>query len=117
MPWVHTSFCDAGDYAYVGSTAVITAEPAVVHFGGFQPGQVLQQVVHIINTAPTATRVHVIPPDTTQFTVRLTIYGSCMQHEISLHGLELSLSSNPSVFNRKTGNTVHAPERFELKSV
>lgn len=61
--------CLAGKYEELGSTAVVAAEPAVVDFGGFQPGQLLQQVVCLTNISDAATRVQVIPPDTNEFKV------------------------------------------------
>ncbi|KAF6259574.1 hypothetical protein COO60DRAFT_995334 [Scenedesmus sp. NREL 46B-D3] len=63
--WPQTS----GTYEDVGHTAVIAAKPAVVHFGGFQPGATLTQVVRLCNISSSATRVHVVPPDSETFKV------------------------------------------------
>jgi hypothetical protein len=46
---------------------VIAAEPAVVHFGGFQPGVTLTQVVRLCNISNSSTRVHVVAPDSETF--------------------------------------------------
>jgi hypothetical protein len=57
----------SGTYEDVGQTAVIAAEPAVVHFGGFQPGVTVKQTVRLCNISSSATRVHVVPPDSDNF--------------------------------------------------
>lgn len=46
---------------------MIAAEPAVVHFGGFQPGVTITQIVRLCNISSNATRVHVVAPDSESF--------------------------------------------------
>lgn len=66
------SLCHAGAFDGVGSSTCITATPAVVHFGGFQPGSVHSQIVRLINTSSTAAiRAHVVPPESPFFKVRV----------------------------------------------
>jgi hypothetical protein len=69
----------SGTYEDVGQTAVIAAEPAVVHFGGFQPGATLKQIVRLCNISSSATRVHVVPPDSENFKAS-TVYCGFLQH-------------------------------------
>jgi hypothetical protein len=59
-----------GAFDNVGDAAGIAASPAVVHFGGFQPGAVHRQTVRLVNTSPDAAlRAHVMPPESPYFKV------------------------------------------------
>ena len=61
----------AGVYSKVGSTSVISADPAVVHYGGFELNRVFKQLLRIKNVSGSGTRIHVIPPTTPFFKVGL----------------------------------------------
>ncbi len=54
-------------YSKVGQTELLVADPAMVHFGGFQVGEVYKQTLRITNTFTAGTRVHIIPPTTPFF--------------------------------------------------
>ena len=57
------------DYSKIGSTLLLAADPAVVHFGGFQLDQVYKQTLRVRNISTTGTRVHIILPNTPFFKV------------------------------------------------
>lgn len=59
-----------GAYSTIGSNGALTANPAVIHFGGFEMGKSFKQVMRIINTSPVSRRLHIIPPSTPFFKVR-----------------------------------------------
>lgn len=54
----------------IGASATVAAEPAVVHFGGFEPHQVYTQTLLLKNICERATRVHIVPPETPYFRFR-----------------------------------------------
>ncbi len=56
-------------YSKVGSTGLLAADPAVVHFGGFTVGEVYTLTLRIRNTSTAGTRVHIVPPTTPFFKV------------------------------------------------
>lgn len=56
-------------YSKVGSTLLVSADPSVVHFGGFQLGQIHRQLLRIKNISGNGTRIHIIPPTTPFFKV------------------------------------------------
>ncbi len=58
-----------GVYSSIGTNGVLMADPAVIHFGGFEPGKAFRQVMRIVNTSPVSRRLHIIPPTTSFFKV------------------------------------------------
>lgn len=66
---LHDCVLFVGKYEEVGSTVAVAAEPPVVYFRGFQPGQLQKQLVCLTNISGAPTRVQVIPPDTNEFKV------------------------------------------------
>ena len=60
---------NAGVYNSIGANGFLTADPGMVHFGGFELGKVFRQVVRIVNTSPVSRRMHIIPPTTPHFKV------------------------------------------------
>ena len=54
----------------MGSTRILQADPAVMHFGGFELGRVYRQTLRIRNVRAGGTRIHIVPPSTPFFKVR-----------------------------------------------
>ena len=75
-----------GAYNSISSNGVLTAEPGVVHFGGFELGKVFKQVIRIVNTSPVSRRLHIILPTTPNFKVHhglrmMSMEGRCVDYE------------------------------------
>ncbi|XP_073408000.1 cilia- and flagella-associated protein 221 isoform X2 [Dendrobates tinctorius] len=56
-------------YMKLGSNGSFAAEPAVLHFGGFQIGRTLHQVLKLVNISADVSNVHIIPPQSKHFTI------------------------------------------------
>ncbi len=54
-------------FSKVAQNAVIQAQPSVLHFGGFEPGQKVKKVLRLVNVSTEVQRMHVIPPQTKFF--------------------------------------------------
>ncbi|KAJ9510217.1 hypothetical protein QJQ45_015701 [Haematococcus lacustris] len=54
-------------YSKIGTTRTLATDPAVVHFGGFQLGNVYKQTVHVRNISTNGARIHILPPSTPYF--------------------------------------------------
>lgn len=71
-------------YSKVGSTQILAVEPSVIHFSGFEVGQIMKQVVRIINKHGQGTRIHIVPPTTPFFKVSRIVFcrpGCCIPLE------------------------------------
>jgi hypothetical protein len=62
-------------FAQLGRCQGFEARPAVMHFGGFQTGQIHTQYLKILNISKSAKRLHIINPTTKEFTVRVEKRG------------------------------------------
>ncbi|XP_023787110.1 cilia- and flagella-associated protein 221 isoform X1 [Cyanistes caeruleus] len=49
---------------------VVQAEPAVLHYGGYEVGKHHQQMLKLINISTNAVNLHIIPPQTTYFQIK-----------------------------------------------
>ncbi|KAL2302144.1 hypothetical protein Nmel_009559 [Mimus melanotis] len=49
---------------------VVQAEPAVLHYGGYEVGKHHQQILKLINISTNAVNLHVIPPQTMYFQIK-----------------------------------------------
>ncbi|XP_073503665.1 cilia- and flagella-associated protein 221 [Phyllobates terribilis] len=56
-------------YMTLGSNVLFAAEPAVLHFGGFEIGRTLHQVLKLVNKSADVSNVHIIPPQSKHFTI------------------------------------------------
>ncbi|XP_077129518.1 cilia- and flagella-associated protein 221 isoform X1 [Ranitomeya variabilis] len=56
-------------YMKLGSNVLFAAEPAVLHFGGFEIGKTLHQVLKLVNISADVSNVHIIPPQSKHFTI------------------------------------------------
>lgn len=71
----HTSkfiFIPLEIYAKVQQNAAIKASPAVVHFEGIEVGKKFTAVVSLCNVAREVVRLHIIPPQTSAFSIKYT---------------------------------------------
>lgn len=59
-------------YAKVQQNASVKATPAVVHFEGLEVGKTVQKVISLCNVAREVVRLHIIPPQTSQFGIKYT---------------------------------------------
>ena len=59
-------------YAKVQQNAAIKATPAIVHFEGINVGKTVQRVISLCNVAREVVRLHIIPPQTQQFSIKYT---------------------------------------------
>ncbi|KAJ1618956.1 hypothetical protein T492DRAFT_891186 [Pavlovales sp. CCMP2436] len=57
-------------YEKVGNSGTVAADPPMLHFAGFEPGQMLTRAVRIITTASRPQRFHIHAPSTPFFTSR-----------------------------------------------
>lgn len=67
---------DGQQYAKLGKNAVLEIRPAVIHFGGYQVGQVHSQKVRVVNVSRESQRVHIMNPTTAHFKARNNKKGS-----------------------------------------
>lgn len=56
-------------YTQLGRNGSVEAEPAVLHFGGYEVGKCHRQVLKLINVSPDVSSVHIIPPQSKHFTI------------------------------------------------
>ncbi|KAI1237339.1 hypothetical protein IHE44_0014604 [Lamprotornis superbus] len=49
---------------------VVQAEPAVLHYGGYEVGKHHQQMLKLINISTNAVNLHIIPPQTMYFQIK-----------------------------------------------
>ena len=59
-------------YAKVQQNAAIKATPAVLNFDGIEVGKTVQKVISLCNVAREVVRLHIIPPQTSQFSIKYT---------------------------------------------
>eukprot|EP00002_Diphylleia_rotans_P028351 TRINITY_DN5721_c0_g2_i4.p1 TRINITY_DN5721_c0_g2~~TRINITY_DN5721_c0_g2_i4.p1 ORF type:complete len:871 (+),score=134.27 TRINITY_DN5721_c0_g2_i4:91-2703(+) len=60
-----------GEYKQLGRSGILEAQPAVVHFPGFQLQQQHEIVLRIVNAGSTRTRIQILPPtDQQHFSIR-----------------------------------------------
>lgn len=81
-------------YDKVGNSGTVAADPPMVHFSGFEPGQLLTKVVKIITSAARPQRFHLMPPTTPFFTMRCDkrgVIGPGMYEEVlvTFHAADL----------------------------
>lgn len=66
-------------YSRTGSTGLVTAEPAAVHFAGLQQDSgTVVQTLRLINTSGAPLRMHIIPPATPFFSMSVNKRGRVM---------------------------------------
>jgi hypothetical protein len=58
-------------YSKIGASQTLSTDPAVLHFGGFQLGQVYKQTLLVRNISTVGTRHHILPPTTPFFKVQM----------------------------------------------
>ncbi|XP_075685102.1 cilia- and flagella-associated protein 221 isoform X1 [Rhinoderma darwinii] len=56
-------------YRQLGSNVSVAADPGILHFGGFEIGRRLHQVLKLVNISCEVSNVHIIPPQSPHFTV------------------------------------------------
>ena len=59
-------------YSTLGSNGILTVSPAVLHFAGFEVGQVRRLKLNIINSSADVQRMHILPPQTKYFRIQYT---------------------------------------------
>ena len=59
-------------YTKVQQNAAIKATPAIVHFEGMEVGKTQKVVVSLCNVAREVVRIHIIPPQTKEFSIKYT---------------------------------------------
>uniref|UniRef100_A0A8C0F9L8 Cep192-like domain-containing protein n=1 Tax=Bubo bubo TaxID=30461 RepID=A0A8C0F9L8_BUBBB len=57
-------------YSELQRSKVIQAEPAVLHYGGYEVGKHHQQTLKLINISGDITNLHIIPPQTKYFQIK-----------------------------------------------
>ncbi|KAK3249974.1 hypothetical protein CYMTET_40624 [Cymbomonas tetramitiformis] len=57
------------DYIKTGHNHLFRITPSIVHFGGYEVGNVHRQTLHICNVSNRSTRLHIIPPNTPFFKI------------------------------------------------
>jgi len=67
---------DGQEYAKLGKNNVLEVRPAVIHFGGYQVGQVHTQKVRVVNVSRESQRVHIMNPTTAHFKARMNKKGN-----------------------------------------
>jgi hypothetical protein len=63
-------------YETVGDTGTIAADPPMLHFSGFEPGQTITKAVRLITTSSRPQRYHIHAPSTPFFSTRCEKRGS-----------------------------------------
>ncbi|KAM3910134.1 LOW QUALITY PROTEIN: cilia- and flagella-associated protein 221 [Leptodactylus fuscus] len=56
-------------YMKLGSNVSVAADPGILHFGGFEIGRSLHQVLRLVNVSADVSSVHIIPPQSGHFTI------------------------------------------------
>jgi len=59
-------------YSTLGSNGILTVSPTVLHFAGFEVGQVRRLKLNIINSSADVQRMHILPPQTKYFRIQYT---------------------------------------------
>ncbi|RXM33978.1 Cilia- and flagella-associated protein 221 [Acipenser ruthenus] len=57
-------------YAKLQKNSAIEAEPAVLHFGGFELGKSYQQVLNLVNISSDVINIHILPTQTKYFQIK-----------------------------------------------
>ncbi|XP_037253728.1 cilia- and flagella-associated protein 221 isoform X1 [Falco rusticolus] len=57
-------------YSELQKSKVIQAEPAVLHYGGYEVGKCHRQILKLINISGDVTNLHIIPPQTKYFQIK-----------------------------------------------
>ncbi|NWI79746.1 PCDP1 protein, partial [Dryoscopus gambensis] len=57
-------------YSELQRSRVVQAEPAVLHYGGYEVGKHHQQMLRLINISTSALNLHIIPPQTMYFRIK-----------------------------------------------
>ncbi|XP_067929901.1 cilia- and flagella-associated protein 221-like [Watersipora subatra] len=59
-------------YAKVQQNAAVKATPSVLNFEGIEVGKTVHKVISLCNVAREVVRLHIIPPQTSQFSIKYT---------------------------------------------
>ncbi|KFQ11536.1 Primary ciliary dyskinesia protein 1, partial [Leptosomus discolor] len=59
-------------YSELERSKVVQAEPAVLHYGGYEVGKHHQQTLKLINISGDVINLHIIPPQTKYFQIKYT---------------------------------------------
>ncbi|KFO62643.1 Primary ciliary dyskinesia protein 1, partial [Corvus brachyrhynchos] len=57
-------------YSELQRSRFVQAEPAVLHYGGYEVGKHHQQMLKLINISTNALNLHIIPPQTMYFQIK-----------------------------------------------
>mmetsp|Transcript_18802 Transcript_18802/g.24219 ORF Transcript_18802/g.24219 Transcript_18802/m.24219 type:complete len:1082 (-) Transcript_18802:17-3262(-) len=63
------------NYSMLGRNKIVQASPAIVHFDGYTLKECHTQQVSVINISASSKRIHILPPSTTNFKIRMSKRG------------------------------------------
>eukprot|EP00741_Cyanophora_paradoxa_P023818 tig00021623_g23007.t1 len=66
---------DNNVFAKLGKTAIIEANPAMMHFAGYQVGQTHTQTLRVVNMSGSSRRLVILPPSTPFFRINVNKKG------------------------------------------